>query len=237
MIMNELANDASFDLLVSADDLNREGLFRKLNQLNMAHHLLLSRSDEAMKELGKSEYERLVENLESTIGTAESFHAFLVENRIALDEVMSNMNAMIFGRISDMVDMFEEYITQEDPLKDTILQLVPFVLSAFSEKSYISSAEIGQKGILRSHALTVYSDIYSFVKTHRTHTTKAHTNTEDAKQTAHMMQELYSALDGSVGEKHGLYLFAGLYLTMYNLRAGEILNMVNHKSTNTSAEV
>lgn len=219
-------------ILLDVQDIDREAVFSRLNTLNMAHHMASSFGNDIGMLLRKGDPVTFVTALESAIDTTTAFHSFLDENRIAMEEVKSNIKALVFGRISDVVSMYEEYSTQEDPLKDVLLQLIPFGLSMLSEKSYISSAEIGQKGVLRSHALVLYSDVYDFIKATRTPKTL-----KEAEEIADMMSQLYIALDSAVGDEHGLLLFTGLYLAMYNLRTGELLNMVNHEHQSMKSEV
>ena len=137
------------DLLLNANEIDRDAVFSRLNTLNMLHHLHLNEmvgSDGIRKgpslfhrQPGKTGNGNLIGSLETSIDIAEHFHSFLVENRMALDEVKSNVNALVFGRIADMTGMLEEYITKEDPLKDILMQMVPFLLSTFP-KNPISPA-------------------------------------------------------------------------------------------------
>lgn len=226
-----LQRSLSPSILLDVQSVDMESVFRRLNTLNMVHHLTISSGDDLAGIIGKEKVHGFMEGLDRAIQTTMAFHFFLDENRIALDEVKSNINALVFGRISDVVSMYEEYITKEDPLRDTLLQLVPFLLSMFSEKSYISSAEIGQKGVLREHALGLYADIYSFLKETRSVTG------EEAAEISLMMDQLHAALEQAVKDEHGLLLFTGLYLALYNLRVGEIINMVNHQPEKMKAEV
>ena len=235
------------DIFLNVNEIDRAAVFRRLNRLNMLHHLHLNsvtlsdRVDPGMDHKGSipaHQYPEnggnggLIKSLETSINIAENFYSFLVENRMALDEVKSNINALVFGRISDVVGMWEEYVTKEDPLKDILIQMVPFLLSAFSEKSYISSAEIGHKGIMRTYSLYIYSAVYSYLKD-----TKGVRGPGEAEEISTTMEELFHALDSAVGNSQGLYLYAVLFLILYNLRAQEILNILNHQSARMKTEV
>lgn len=220
-------------ILLTLQGLDRDEVFRRLNILNLAHHLAISEGPEKLNDiLGLPEGDILIARLDSLIHTAASFHGFLEENRIALKEMMSNISALVFGRLSHAVGMFEDYISGEDCLRDTLINLVAFALSAMSERSYISSAEFGQRGVLRDHALSLYMDIYSYLKeTRRTGTS------EEAREISELMGRLHEVLRGAVLDQHGLLLFTGMYLALYNLRAGDILAMTHPGPRGITAEV
>jgi hypothetical protein len=208
------------DLALAFEGVDRDAVFERLNTLNMLHHLQLS---------GRIDVSR---SLPRAIDLAEHFHAFLVENRMALDEVKSNTKALLFGRVSDITGMAEEFITREDPLRDILMQMVPFLLSAFSEHSYIRSAEIGHRGILRTYSLYLYSEVYAYLKD-----TREIADRDGAEDIAGMMNELYGTLDGLVGDPNGLVLYSVLFTLLYNLRIQEILNTLNQESAKTRTEV
>ncbi len=218
---------ADANLLITSRDIQRDLIFNRLNTLNMLEHYLLSQRDSVVEDIGKEAFGKLEKALRSTIETAEMFHSFMVENRMALDEVKSNTKALIFGRLSDAAYVFEEYLTKEDPIRDVLIQTVPFFLSAVSEKSYIDNARIGHKGILRSHSLYLYSAIYGYLKS-----SKKVSATKEAEEVALMMKKLYDILDSVVEMGKGLPLFIGLYLVVYKGLCRNIVNknldIVNH---------
>ena len=205
------------ELLMGAKDVNRDVLFRRLNQLNMFHHYILSRQAKILASAGKEAFEETERSFNRAIETAGMFYSFIVENQMTIDEVGSNLNALIYGRLANAASIIEEYYTKEDPLKDVLIDLIPFFLSTVSEKSYVDSARTGHRGILRNHAIHLYSGIYDYVKHGKAVKTEA-----EAEETAEIMGRLYRVLDSAVDEVSGVGLFIGLYLVLYNLRAREV---------------
>ena len=204
------------ELLMGAKDVNRDVLFRRLNQLNMFHHYILSRQTKISASAGKEAFDETERSFNRAIETAEMFYSFLVENRMAIEEVGSNLNALIYGRLANAASIIEEYYTKEDPLKDVLIDLISFFLSTVSEKSYVDSARTGHRGILRYHAIHLYSGIYYYVKDRKPVKTG-----KEAEETAEIMGNLYKVLESAVDEMGGIGLFIGLYLVLYNLRAQE----------------
>jgi len=231
MVVEKLMGEVP-DLFIGGEDLDRSVVFERLNTLNMMHHLLSSNRKRFDGRFGKERCIDLEGAMAAGIGIAEKFHGFLVENTMAMDEVKSNLKALVFGRFSDAVSMYEEYITKEDPIRDILIQMIPFFLSAVSERSYVSSAQIGHKGILRTHALHLYSEVYEMIKETRTVAER-----EEAAEVSGMIRKLYDVMDSLVEEEKGIFIFAALYLLLYNLRAGEVLNILNHEPENKTAEV
>lgn len=217
--------DIGNDLLLDALEIDRETVFSRLNTLNMIHHWLISVGNETSSAMGTESYYEVKDAVETAQATARFYYDFVVENRTTMDEVKSNIKALLYGRFSDAISMYEEYITKEDPVKDILLQLIPFLLSAASEKSYISSAMIEHKGILESHSLHIYSSIYAFIKRHRVVTSEA-----EAREVGVMMEQLYKLLGSLVEDEKGIVMFGVLYHVIYNLEAQEVLNILNQQS-------
>jgi len=223
--------DIRNDLLLDALEIDRETVFSRLNTLNMIHHWLISVGDKGSSALGFESYHEIKDAVETTQATARFYYEFVVENRMAMDEVKSNIQALIYGRFSDAISMYEEYITKEDPVKDILLNLIPFILSTASEKSYISSAMIEHKGILESHSLHIYSSIYTFIKRHR-----MVTNEKEAREVGVMMEQLYKVLGSLVEDEKGIVMYGVLYHVIYNLEAQEVLNILNQQSEKMKTE-
>lgn len=213
-----------FDLLISGAEINRDMVFRRLNTLNMIHHFSQGNGNSVRIIIGKDRIDTFTRNLERSIASAQILYDFLVENRMALDEVESNFKALLFGRFADAVSMFEEYMTKEDPIKDILIQLIPYFLSMASERSYISSAQIGHRGILQTNTMQLYSEIYDLVKD-----TRHVTDPEEAKEIADGMHKLFTVMNELADKEEGIMIFILLHLMVYNLRAGEVLNILNHE--------
>lgn len=219
-------------LVLSGDDLEASDLFSRMNTLNMYHHLMHSKHDQVKLLLGAASAKKAEEKLVNAIKTAEMFHSFLIENSIALDEVKSNTKALVFGRLAEGMSLAEEYFTKEDPIRDIMIQLIPFFMSTISEKAYIDSARTGHVGVLRSHSIHIYSALYNYIKEYR-----KISDEEEMKEIGETMKKLYEAMDTNAQEEHGLLLFLLLYLVIYNLMIKEVLNTINQLIPSMKEEV
>jgi len=193
-----------------ASALSRESAWKMLNALHVLH-------DHALRCLGEKHYTAgIEESFRELLGLGRGLYSLLEETQDTSSSVGFNRNAMLFGSASAVASSLEEFFTGEDPLQDMLVNGIPFILGRLSERSYISSAEVGFRSVLNSHALELYHRLWELVKRRERKGTQLSAY-EESKNMGEGIASFWSLLSDNGLDHHlRLQLLVLLYVTLIN---------------------
>jgi len=216
-----------------AEVLSQERVLSRMNDIHVLHdHLIRSRehSEHAVgshpgkeRDLpGKgSSFPGMEERVTELLGISRNLCELLEEFENTSRSADFDRVARTLGAGSDLVSIFEEFYTGEDPLKEVLLNGIPFLLSRLEETAYIKSAEVGFKALFQMHTLNIYEKFWKIAK-ERPMAGLGHSY-EDSVELGRTMETLRETLSNRGLARHTRFmLHVLLYIALFN---NEVLNM------------
>jgi len=207
------------------DCMTKERIWEKMNRLHTLYDFCVHSAGTG-KPLKKPTYpDELEEQLSGLLDIARNLYELLEEFQDTVKAAEFNKVARMLGTGSDLVSMFEEFYTGEDPLKDVLLNTVPFVLSRLEETAYIKSAEEGFRTLFQRHTLNLYERFWKLARERSV--AKSGYSYEESLEIGKRMDDFRRTLsDRGLDRQLRFVLHVILYMVLYNRKIEEILNSV-----------
>ena len=157
----------------------------------------------------------LEQRISGLLSISRGLYELLEEFQDTMKAAEYNKIARVLGTGADLVSLFEEFITGEDPLEDVLLNAVPFTLARLEETAYIKSAEEGFRTLFQMHTLDLYERFWKLA--HERSVAKSGYSYEDSLELGKGLDALRKMLsDRNLDRPTRFILHVVLYMAVYN---------------------